>query len=139
MAGLMKFTGLALRNLFSKPATQNYPVVPREYPERSRGSVQNDIDQCIVCGSCQRKCPSGAITVDRAARTWTIDRMGCVQCENCVNNCPKNCLKMDTHYSEPSATKTIVTLHSEPPAAPEKPKFTPEQIEAMKKAAAAKS
>lgn len=138
MAGLMKYAGFAIKNLFSKPATKNYPVIPREYPERTRGSIRNDIDLCIYCGMCQRKCPSGAITVDRAARTWTIERMGCVQCENCVNNCPKKCLHMENAYSEPSFTKTVDTLHTEAPPAPEKPKFTPEQIEAMKKAAAAK-
>lgn len=134
----MKFTGTALKNLFSKPVTKNYPVIPREYPERTRGSIRNDIEQCIYCGMCQRKCPSGAITVDRTARTWTIERMGCVQCENCVNNCPKKCLYMEMQYSEPSTEKTVDTLHTDAPAAPEKPKFTPEQIEAMKRAAAAK-
>lgn len=134
----MKFAGFALKNLFSKPATDNYPAKPREYSQRTRGSIVNDIDQCIYCGMCQRKCPSGAISVDRNARTWSIDRMGCVQCENCVNNCPKNCLSTDSHYTEPSVTKTVDTLHTEAPPAPEKPKFTPEQIEEMKKAAAAK-
>lgn len=138
MAGLMKFAGIALKNLFSKPATKKYPVEQRTYTERTRGSIVNDIDQCIYCGSCQRKCPSGAIAVDRAARTWTIDRMGCVMCENCVNNCPKNCLHTDNQYSSPSSEKTIVTLHTDAPQAPPKPKFTPEQIEEMKKAAAAK-
>ena len=35
---LMDFTGFALKNLFSKPATKNYPAEPAVYPERSRGS-----------------------------------------------------------------------------------------------------
>ncbi len=137
----MKFTRLALRNLFSKPVTKDYPAVPREYPERTRGSIQINIEDCIFCGSCQRKCPSGAITVDRNARTWSIDRMGCVQCENCKNGCPKHCLTTDVHYSEPDFTKRVDTYTGPAPAAkpeaPAKPKFTPEQIEEMKKAAAA--
>ena len=139
MASIMKFTGLVLKNLFSKPVTRNYPAEELKFPERSRGSVKVDIDQCIFCGSCQRKCPSSAITVDRTARTWSIDRMGCVQCENCVNNCPKTCLHMDVHYTEPDYNKVIDTVQGPPPAPkPEKPELTPEKIAELKAAAAAK-
>ena len=76
----MDFTRTALKNLFSKPATRQYPQVPREYPARSRGHVEIDMDACILCGLCSRKCPSGAITVDRAAGTWSIDPAGCLWC-----------------------------------------------------------
>ncbi len=104
---LMDFTGFALKNLFSKPATCNYPAEPAAYPERSRGHIEIDIDDCIMCGMCMRKCPSGAIRVDRTKKTWTIERMGCVQCENCVNACPKSCLHIKPGYTEPSTEKTI--------------------------------
>lgn len=104
---LMDFTGLAIKNLFSKPATKNYPAQPAVYPERSRGHIEISIDDCIMCGLCQRKCPSSAITVDRATKTWSIDRMGCVQCENCVEGCPKKCLHIKPGYTEPSHTFTI--------------------------------
>ena len=40
----MDFTRTALKNLFSKPATRQYPQVPREYPARSRGHVEIDMD-----------------------------------------------------------------------------------------------
>lgn len=116
--GLMDFTGFALKNLFSKPATSNYPFEPAKYPERSRGHIEIDIDNCIMCGMCQRKCPSNAITVDKATRTWSIERMGCVQCENCVAGCPKKCLSINPGYTEPSAEKTVDSF-SQP--IPEKP------------------
>ncbi len=136
MAGIMKFTKFALKNLFSKPVTKDYPAKPREYPERTRGSVQIKIDDCLFCGMCARKCPSGAITVDKAARTWSIDRMGCVQCENCVNTCPKKCLSTDTQYTEPGYIKKTDTYQGPPP--PPKPELTPEKIAELKAAAAAK-
>ena len=78
---IMDFSITALKNLFSKPATSQYPAVPKEYPEKSRGHVEIDIDSCIMCGICSRKCMSGAIKVDRATKTWSIERMGCVQCQ----------------------------------------------------------
>lgn len=107
---IMDFTKIALKNLFSKPATKNYPAVPREYPERSRGHIEINIDDCIMCGMCQRKCPSGAITVDRNTKTWQIERMGCVQCGNCVEGCPKKCLSIVPGYTEPSAQKIVDTF-----------------------------
>lgn len=110
---LMDFTRTVIKNLLSKPATNQYPAVPREYPENSRGHVEIDIDNCIMCGICSRKCMSGAITVDRADKTWSIERMGCVQCQACVNACPKKCLTMASGYTEPSTQKTVDT-YSQP-------------------------
>ena len=69
---LMDFAPIALKNLFSKPATCNYPAEPAIYPERSRGHIEINIDDCIMCGMCMRKCPSGAIKVDRNTKTWSI-------------------------------------------------------------------
>ncbi len=107
MSSIMKFSKFALKNLFSKPATEKYPFEERKFADRYRGKVDIKIDDCLMCGLCARKCPSGAITVNRETKTWTIDRMGCVQCSNCVNSCPKKCLTMEQHYSQPSATKTV--------------------------------
>ena len=114
----MDFAPIALKNLFSKPATCNYPAKPAIYPERSRGHIEINIDDCIMCGMCMRKCPSSAIKVDRNTKTWSIERMGCVQCENCVNACPKNCLSIKPGYTVPSTSK-IVDSYSQP--IPEKP------------------
>jgi formate hydrogenlyase subunit 6/NADH:ubiquinone oxidoreductase subunit I len=107
---IMDFAPLAIKNLFSKPATKNYPEEPAFYPKGSRGHVSINIDDCIMCGMCMRKCPSGAIKVDRAKKEWSIERMGCVQCENCVNACPKSCLTMTPGYTTPSTEKTVDTF-----------------------------
>lgn len=92
-------------SLFKKPATLMYPVVPREWQERTRGHIDIDVDNCILCGMCQRKCPTNAITVDRNAHTWTIERMKCIQCGCCTDNCPKKCLSMAQTYTTPSPEK----------------------------------
>ena len=113
MSKLASFTGIALKNLFSKPATTKYPEVPREYPERTRGHVAINIDDCILCGMCMRNCPPGAIKVDRAASTWSIQRFDCVQCGYCTEVCPKKCLSMVPGYPEPQPEKQA-EVHQKP-------------------------
>ena len=105
MAGILKFSWIAMKNLFTKPATRAYPEVPARETPRTRGAVQVNIDDCIFCGLCNRRCPADAITVDRAAKSWTIKRMSCVQCGNCVQNCPKKCLTMEGAYPTPGREK----------------------------------
>lgn len=107
MGKIMNFTGTVLKNLFSKPVTINYPAEPMEYPKRSRGHIEIDINDCILCGLCSRSCPSGALTVDRAAGKWSIDRFDCVQCGYCVEKCPKSCLSIVPGYQEPLPNKTV--------------------------------
>ena len=101
----VNYIGQALKNLFSKPATLNYPFEKREFPERTRGHVENDMDACILCGLCQMRCPTGAITVDKKAQTWVIRPFSCIQCRCCVDNCPKKSLSMDKQYQEPGSEK----------------------------------
>ena len=87
-----------------------YPVVPREWQERTRGQIGIREEDCIVCGICAKKCPANAITVDRNKRTWTIERMQCIQCNCCVEVCPKTCLTMENQYTEPGTEKVVHTF-----------------------------
>lgn len=102
---IMPFAKQVLKNFVSKPATTSYPFKPRVYPERTRGHVDIDINECILCGMCMRSCPPGAITVDRNASTWTINRFDCIQCGYCVLKCPKKCLTLTPGYQEPGEKK----------------------------------
>ena len=90
--GIMSFKGTMLANLFKKPVTTKYPAEPIDFPEGSRGHIEIEIDKCISCTLCALNCPSGAIKVDRKARTWEINRMDCVQCGYCTMKCPKKCI-----------------------------------------------
>lgn len=104
-----KIGKVVLKSLFKKPATLMYPVVPREWQERTRGHVGIHEADCIVCGICSKKCPANAITVDRKKRTWSIQRMQCIQCNSCVEACPKTCLTMENQYTEPGPEKVVDT------------------------------
>ncbi len=110
-----------LASLFKKPATLMYPVVPRVWQERTRGHISIDIEQCIFCGICVRKCPTSAITVEKASKSWSIQRMRCIQCSNCVEVCPKHCLLNENAYTTPNTEKVVDTfIQPEKEAATEK-------------------
>jgi formate hydrogenlyase subunit 6/NADH:ubiquinone oxidoreductase subunit I len=101
------------RSALSKYATRLYPFEKREPYAATRGHVVIDINTCIFCSICAKKCPCDAIAVDKTAKTWAIDRMKCIQCGACVEACPKKCLCMDQQYSPASATKGIDSFRLE--------------------------
>jgi formate hydrogenlyase subunit 6/NADH:ubiquinone oxidoreductase subunit I len=107
MAQFLGFAKTVMKNLFSAPATTSYPAKPREYPERTRGHVEININDCIMCGMCMRSCPPGAIEVKRAENTWTINRFDCVQCGYCAEKCPKKCLSIVPGYQKPEVEKHV--------------------------------
>lgn len=142
MMEFIAYVGHELKNMLKGPATVSYPEKAREFPERYRGHVENDISRCILCGMCMRGCPSGAITVSRKDYTWEIHPFSCVQCDNCVEVCPAKCLSMKPGYTEPGTEKTsIVHRYSEEQIAKEveKQKAIAAKAAAAKAAAAARN
>lgn len=92
--------------MFKQPVTVCYPQEKLAAPERLRGHIVNDMDVCICCGMCARRCPAGALAVDRKGGTWSIDPYACVVCGECIESCPKHCLTMDTARTPVAADKT---------------------------------
>ncbi|AUS98324.1 formate hydrogenlyase [Clostridium thermosuccinogenes] len=89
-----------LKNMVSKPATRNYPLYKRPSFKDTRGRVGgNDMEKCIFCGICSRKCPSQAIKVNKTEKTWEIDPFKCVICGECASVCPKKSIYMDEQYT----------------------------------------
>jgi formate hydrogenlyase subunit 6/NADH:ubiquinone oxidoreductase subunit I len=100
-------TRTVLRNLFSRPATRLYPRREKEAHRvpRSRGHIEIDIDACIFCGACAKRCPTDAIIVTKPQKEWNIDRLRCCACNACVEVCPVKCLSMDNRYTAPTVTR----------------------------------
>ncbi|SHI17754.1 Formate hydrogenlyase subunit 6/NADH:ubiquinone oxidoreductase subunit (chain I) [Sporobacter termitidis DSM 10068] len=118
----MNASKVMLRSLFSKPATAMYPVKKREPYAATRGSIENRIQECIFCGICSKKCPTGAIAVSRDGKSWEIDRFKCIACGACVGACPKKCLDMKNNYAPPATKKSTDRFVQQPqPQAEEKP------------------
>ena len=111
----LAFARTALKNMFKKPATTDYPFAPATFPERMRGHIEIETKDCICCGLCMRSCPPGAILVDKAAGKWVIDRFDCVQCGNCANVCPEKCLKLVSGYTKPDDHKSKDSYDVTPP------------------------
>ncbi|MDR0854190.1 MAG: 4Fe-4S dicluster domain-containing protein [Clostridiales Family XIII bacterium] len=101
----LKIGRLIMRSLFKKPTTKMYPVVAPVWKENTRGHIVVDMDACIFCGICARKCPTDAISVDRETKSWAIQRMLCLQCGCCYEVCPAKCLANAHDYTQPNAEK----------------------------------
>ena len=108
--GSFHLAKMSLRNLFKQPATKMYPVVAPTYTKMTKGHVVNDIDTCILCGICEKRCPTYAIHVSKPDRTWAIEHFACIQCMSCVRACPKKCMTMLPDYTKPAATKTTFMM-----------------------------
>lgn len=119
----MKMLPTVLANLFSKPATRNYPFDVREPFEHARGELINDIERCIFCGTCARKCPSQCLTVTKEGTqgTWALDFFACVGCGVCVDACPTHCLSQKTTHRPVAVERSVITLTGKMPEKPAKP------------------
>ncbi len=111
---MFKMTSNIVRNLVVKKSTRRYPAVVREPFAKVRGELVNDIERCIFCGTCDVKCPSQCIQVDKKAYLWTYDPLACVYCGVCVDACPAKCLHQKTQYRSPLAERLVVSLQGQP-------------------------
>jgi ech hydrogenase subunit F len=112
--------GNVLKNLTSKPATRKYPYEKREPFKSSRGKVSGiGIEDCIFCGICSRKCPSDAIVVNKAEKSWEIDPYKCIICGVCSEACPKKCILMSEEYNASSYIKEKLKYIQQPKPAEE--------------------
>lgn len=102
---LFAFVRTALANLVQGPCTERYPQQRRTLPAGVRGSLVFDRATCVYCTLCAKKCPTGALKVDRPGREWTINRLRCISCDYCVQVCPKQSLRLDPVHMQPMRTR----------------------------------
>ena len=94
--------GLAIKNLFQKPATQVHQFGEDGIQKGYRGRLLYDPTTCINCVMCERDCPTGAITIKNAGtkeekQMHAYLNLGrCVFCCQCVDTCPKKSLSFSS-------------------------------------------
>ena len=83
----------------AKPAQA--PAAPAAAPAagtvispRDDGKPVQVPSKCVYCTICAKKCPAGALEVDRAAKTWKLDEDLCIGCGTCALACPKQAIVM---------------------------------------------
>ena len=84
--------------LKKKPAPKK-PAANAEEPAstvkpRDDGLPVNDPAKCVYCTLCAKKCPAGALTVDRKEKIWKLDEDKCIGCGTCHDVCPKKAIVM---------------------------------------------
>jgi ech hydrogenase subunit F len=100
-----EMTKLALRWALTKPPTRRYPFETRPAVPHTRGPLVFDKGTCVFCSVCAKKCPVGALAVNRPQKRWAIDRLACINCGYCVEVCPKNSLAFSGGHGSPAVTK----------------------------------
>ena len=94
-------TKTVAKNLLSGPATLVYPKKKLSFTPITRGRVEVDIDKCIFCGMCSRRCPTYAIKATKNCKELQIDCLKRCTCNFCAEIYPKKCLSMENQYSPP--------------------------------------
>lgn len=91
---------MALKNLFSKPQTIDYPMTPIVKDKEYRGLIEYSEEDCIYCLKCEKACPPGAILFaptpnpsenekNKKGFEYNYNPYLCIYCGECVRACPK--------------------------------------------------
>ncbi|MDE6334312.1 MAG: NADH-quinone oxidoreductase subunit I [Muribaculaceae bacterium] len=139
----MQVTG---KEFVTPKITERYPEDRETYkwPERFRAVLELIYDnegnhKCIACGTCERNCPNGTITieskmVDTPAGTkkkkldnYIYDLGSCTFCQLCVTTCPTDALRFSNDFEQSVFTRSkLVKKLNYLPEKPE-PELTEEQ------------
>ena len=103
---LLPFFKTLFKSLGSKAPTHSYPHAPMPKDPLVRGHIEIEIETCIFCNICARKCPTDAIVMDRKSKEWEISHFQCIVCGECVEACPKKCLFMRAELVGASDVRT---------------------------------
>jgi NADH-quinone oxidoreductase subunit I len=106
--------GITIRFFFQPVVTVQYPHETLPIPPRFRGHIDLVKDdetgetKCIVCGMCQKACPSGCISVAgekpegakrKVLTKYTLDFTKCSLCGLCVESCKPGAIDFSGEYN----------------------------------------
>ncbi len=170
IASLLKGMKVTGKEFVTPKITECYPEnrLTHHFPERFRAELRFIYDaegnhKCIACGSCERNCPNGTISIESKMVTtpqgpkkkkldkYFYDLGSCTFCQLCVTNCPTNAIEFDNNFEQAVFTRSKLVKQLNYLPEKEEPEPTPEELarlaaereakiaEAKAKAAAAKA
>jgi len=111
---------ITVRELFKPVVTEQYPYFTPTMTARFRGHIElipneeTGEPNCVVCGMCQRACPSNCITVagekpegakKKVLTKYILDFTKCSLCGSCVESCNFNAIRFSKDYNLASTRK----------------------------------
>ena len=123
IGGKSLVTGLAItaREFFRPVVTEQYPYEVPIMTPLFRGHIEligneeTGQPNCVVCGMCQRACPSECISLDgkkaeggkgKVLTSYVLDFTKCSLCGSCVESCNFNALRFSREYNLVSFDKS---------------------------------
>lgn len=111
---------ITIRELFKPVVTEQYPHFIPVMKPRFRGHIELVGDEetgkpkCVVCGMCQKACPSGCISLDgekpegakkKVLTKYILDFTKCSLCGSCVESCNFGAITFSRDYNLASTSK----------------------------------
>ena len=111
--------GITFKYMLQPVVTLQYPHQSLKMTPRYRGHIdlvanEEGAPKCIVCGMCQKACPSGCITVvgkkkedgkGKEAASYVLNFTTCSLCGQCVESCKFGAIRFSRDYNLASSRK----------------------------------
>lgn len=140
----MQVTG---KEFLTPKITERYPEnrESHEWPSRFRAILELKYDKegnhkCIACGTCERVCPNGTITLEtklvdtpqgtkkKKLDNYFYDLGSCTFCQLCVTNCPTDALEFSNNFEQAVFTRSKLVKKLNYLPEKEEPAPTPEEL-----------
>jgi energy-converting hydrogenase A subunit Q len=93
-----KFDAITLDEEYFKVKDGKIFYVREEVLEPRIGEIVTDIDACMACGVCVKKCPTDALRLEKDE--VKVDSNKCILCGECDIICPVNAIKLKTETTQ---------------------------------------